>query len=43
MSEVLKLALDIRMDVTLPMAADHNKESLPSKKKGDSGSSKSRI
>jgi ATP-dependent Lon protease len=43
MSEVLKLALDIRMDVTLPMAADHNKESLPSKKKGDSGSSKSRV
>ena len=45
MSEVLKLALDISMDVTLPMAADHNKGSLPvsSKKKADSGTSKTRA
>ncbi len=45
MSEVLKLALDIRMDVTLPMAADHNKDAPPvsSKKKGDSGTSKTRA
>lgn len=38
MSEVLKLALDIKMDVTLPLAADHPVETKKEKASRDTSS-----
>lgn len=42
MSEVLKLALDIKMDITLPLAADHTPESTKKDKSRGDTSSQSR-